>query len=82
MKKRLAVFGSAALLALGAAYPAAADNGGFRVAQDETGTTEEDDDGGFDLGWLGLLGLAGLAGLRRKDDRDRARVTVDDRTNR
>ncbi|MBB4003198.1 MYXO-CTERM domain-containing protein [Aurantimonas endophytica] len=24
-----------------------------------------DDDEGFDLGWLGLLGLAGLAGLKK-----------------
>ena len=39
-------------------------------------TIEEEDDG-FDWGWLGLLGLAGLAGLKPKDpqviERDRVR---------
>lgn len=32
----------------------------------EPAATEEEDDG-FDWGWLGLLGLAGLAGLRRQE---------------
>lgn len=29
-------------------------------------TANNDNDQGFDYGWLGLLGLAGLAGLNRK----------------
>jgi hypothetical protein len=36
---------------------------------------EEQDDDGFDLGWLGLIGLAGLLGLRRKRD-DGVRTTT------
>ena len=31
-------------------------------------TEADDDDAGFDLGWLGLIGLAGLAGLARRRD--------------
>ena len=39
-------------------------------------TTVDDDDDGFDLGWLGLLGLIGLAGLRgRKHEQHVATTT-------
>lgn len=31
-----------------------------------TNSTTNNNDRGFDYGWLGLLGLAGLAGLNRK----------------
>jgi hypothetical protein len=41
------------------------------VAPDTT-TDIDDDDDGFDWGWLGLLGLIGLAGLKRKPE-DRTR---------
>ena len=66
-KLKLAVVAGAVALALGAAYPAAADT---RLAVEEpTGQAgEADDDGGFPWGILGLAGLAGLAGLRRRDD--------------
>ncbi|MCI0755685.1 WGxxGxxG family protein [Teichococcus vastitatis] len=56
-----------ALLSMLAIVPAAAQTGTGPM----TGTTTtQDDDDGFDLGWLGLLGLAGLAGLagRKKHD--------------
>lgn len=37
-----------------------------------TNRVVQNDDDGFDWGWLGLLGLIGLAGLMRRDrDRDR-----------
>lgn len=38
-------------------------------------TIEEEDDG-FDWGWLGLLGLAGLAGLKSKEPEVIERDTV------
>jgi MYXO-CTERM domain-containing protein len=37
-------------------------------AVDTTTTDVEDDNDGFDWGWLGLLGLLGLAGLARKPE--------------
>ncbi|WP_248308202.1 WGxxGxxG family protein [Devosia sp. 919] len=38
---------------------------------------DENDDGGFDMGWLGLLGLAGLLGLRgRRHDTTNTRTTT------
>ena len=33
--------------------------------EDDTYQEADDDDGGFDLGWLGLLGLLGLLGRRK-----------------
>jgi hypothetical protein len=48
---------SVAVLAQDAAAPSAP----------ATTQTSNNDDGGFDLGWLGLLGLAGLLGLRKRD---------------
>jgi MYXO-CTERM domain-containing protein len=45
--------------------PGAADT---TTAPDTTTTTVEDDNDGFDWGWLGLLGLLGLAGLARKPE--------------
>ena len=54
---------AATLLALAVAAPAMAQD----TAAAPTATVQEEDDG-FDLGWLGLLGLAGLLGLRRRDN--------------
>ena len=36
--------------------------------ENDTYEEAEEDDGGFDLGWLGLLGLLGLLGRRKRDD--------------
>ena len=47
-------------------------------AEDETriqpSARDDDEDDGFDLGWLGLLGLIGLAGLRGRRHVDRPTV--------
>ena len=48
------------------------------TAMQTTGTTQTEDEGGFDPGLLGLLGLAGLLGLRKK--RDEVHVTRDTTT--
>lgn len=48
---------------------------GDPVTPGETVVVEEENDG-FDWGWLGLLGLIGLAGLK---GRDRNKVTTTDR---
>ena len=37
------------------------------AAQTAEPTATEEEDEGFDWGWLGLLGLAGLAGLRKRE---------------
>ena len=37
------------------------------AAQDAPDAVVEEEDDGFDWGWLGLLGLAGLAGLKSKE---------------
>lgn len=51
--------------------PGTADTTGqaTTTATTDYGTTQnaDDDEGGFNPGWLGLLGLLGLAGLRKKD---------------
>jgi MYXO-CTERM domain-containing protein len=39
-------------------------------------STQTNDEGGFDPGWLGLLGLAGLAGLMKKRDQHTTHVTT------
>lgn len=57
---------AATVLVLGAA-PAFAQDPSTATAPAVT-TTVDDDDNGFDMGWLGLLGLAGLLGLRRKSE--------------
>ena len=56
-----------ALLSVGIATPAAAQQTDTSATAGTT-TTRDDDDGFDDWGLLGLLGLAGLAGLRRRDD--------------
>lgn len=83
MRKRLMILMVAGVVGVGLAPAASADT--YRVAQDDT--TASDDDDGTDYGWIGLLGLAGLAGLmgrnrrddvvRREPGRDRADVTRD-----
>ncbi|MBD1914693.1 MULTISPECIES: WGxxGxxG family protein [Cyanophyceae] len=45
-----------------------------------TTTTTNDNNDGFDWGWLGLIGLAGLAGLKGKDRDNDNRVSYADRT--
>ena len=66
-KLKLGVLAGAVALALGAAYPAAADTP-LAVEEPVGGAGEADDDGGFPWGILGLAGLAGLAGLRRREE--------------
>ena len=57
-----------ALLSAGAAVPALAQ--GDANGNNAGTTTRDNDDRGFNPGWLGLIGLAGLAGLRRRDHVD------------
>lgn len=59
MRKRFMMLMVAGVLGVGLAPAASADT--YRVAQDDTAASEDDD--GTDYGWIGLLGLAGLAGL-------------------
>ena len=56
------------LLSAGLAIPAAAQ--GDAGTGSAGTTTSDNDDDGFNPGWLGLIGLAGLAGLRRRDHVD------------
>ena len=65
MKTKLAA--AAAILLFTCAAPAVAQTSA-EPATAPVATTVDDEDEGFDLGWLGLLGLAGLLGLRRKAD--------------
>jgi hypothetical protein len=55
--------------ALIAALAVAAVPSATNAAVNGAGTTyeREDDDDGFDWGWLGLLGLAGLLGLKKNE---------------
>ncbi|MBD2234301.1 WGxxGxxG family protein [Phormidium tenue] len=46
----------------------------------DTTTTTNDNDDGFDWGWLGLIGLAGLAGLKGRDREHDNRTSYADRT--
>jgi MYXO-CTERM domain-containing protein len=50
------------------------------LGQDSTTAGQDDDNDGFDWGWLGLLGLLGLLPRRAEPDHvveaDRARVTT------
>ncbi|GAB4378680.1 MAG: hypothetical protein Kow00121_31120 [Elainellaceae cyanobacterium] len=79
----LAKVASAGILSLGLVVAplsiSASATEGTTVPDAGIGTTDievEEEDDGFDWGWLGLLGLIGLAGLagkKRDDDRDRYR---------
>ena len=66
MRKRLMMLMVAGVLGVGLPPAASADT--YRVAQDDTAESEDDD--GTDYGWIGLLGLAGLAGLMGRKRRD------------
>lgn len=71
--------GSALLVAallIGGSNVALAQN---QPAGDTPAAITNNDDEGFDWGWLGLLGLIGLAGLARKD-RNRVGETTYGRT--
>lgn len=62
----------ASVLALGlavlpSALPASAQTNTQTDPVVPTTTNIENDDDGFDWGWLGLLGLIGLAGLKGRD---------------
>ncbi len=52
------------------------DTGGATAVPTAVREDLDDDDDGFDWGWLGLLGLIGLAGLKRRDDHDRTHGTT------
>ncbi|MBD1873839.1 WGxxGxxG-CTERM domain-containing protein [Nodosilinea sp. FACHB-131] len=74
------------LAVLPSVLPASAQTGagsdGVGTTSDSVGTTTTTDnnDDGFDWGWLGLLGLAGLAGLKGKDRDHDTRTAYADRT--
>ena len=78
------------LAVLPSVLPASAQTGtgsdGIGTTSDGVGTTTtttENNNDGFDWGWLGLLGLAGLAGLKGKDkgkDRDNRTAYADHTT--
>jgi len=70
MRKKIAVVSLAALLTLGTATQALAQQqqpGTATQAPTSQQTNQTRDDNDFPWGLLGLLGLAGLAGLRRRD---------------
>ncbi len=74
---------SAFIMLLIASAPVAAQTGATTGATSGIQTTTaEDDDNGFDPGWLGLLGLLGLAGLRRRREEPVVRRDVDTGTTR
>jgi MYXO-CTERM domain-containing protein len=75
MRKTIVAVSTALALALGGTGVAHATDT-RPVAQQQTGSTSQNDDGGKAGLWglLGLLGLGGLAGLRRDRDRDRYRT--------
>ena len=66
MRKRLMMLMVVGVVGVGMAPAASADT--YRVAQDDTAASEDDED--TDYGWVGLLGLAGLAGLLGRKRRD------------
>lgn len=70
-------------VALAAAIVAGASSLGFAQTTTDpvapattTVTTDADDDGGFDMGWIGLLGLLGLAGLTKSRRDTTVRTTT------
>jgi MYXO-CTERM domain-containing protein len=70
--ERLMKSGRVAALALALTFGTAAVT---NVAAQETPSTEDVNDDGFDdWGLLGLLGLAGLLGLKRRNDQPEVRV--------
>ncbi|MEJ7645312.1 MAG: WGxxGxxG family protein [Chryseolinea sp.] len=52
-------------LFIGVGSPVSAQDADSRVATEHN---DNDDDDGFNYGWLGLIGLVGLLGLKKKDD--------------
>ena len=65
------VIGSAVLalglLSTAAVSPSAAQNAPAAGTEAGSSTQADNDEGGFDMGWLGLLGLLGLMGMRRRE---------------
>ncbi len=64
------------VLALGMAFSAPLAAQPPRETPAQTVDLDDDNDG-FDLGWLGLVGLAGLLGLRRREVHDVHTVRTD-----
>ncbi|MCO6404063.1 WGxxGxxG family protein [Aurantimonas endophytica] len=61
----VSVFAIGLLAAAGTGALAQATAPDTETVQPTVEVERNDDDEGFDLGWLGLLGLAGLAGLKK-----------------
>ena len=72
--RRLIGSGILALALTASGAQAQAGTGAAGTGTQGTTETQNEDEGGMDLGWLGLLGLAGLLGLRKKDDHHVTRV--------
>ena len=71
MTLQAAALGSAMLLAPMATHAQNTDSTAAGYA-----TTDTDNDGGFDWGWLGLLGLLGLIPRKRKIETVETRTTT------